>query len=312
VNGSWDQRRALVTGASGMLGTALIGSLLARRATVGGLCFTHPITSTSVESLQLDLADREKIKPVISAWRPSVIIHAAALTDPERCEREPELAEAINVKATRSLAEAAEECEAKFVYISTEAVYGEAKNPHKEEDVCEPLSEYARTKLAGEYAAQIAGLPALILRTTIFGLGPWGYRSLLNWILESLLEKKEIPGFDDVEFSPLSTLDFADITLTSIEAHLSGTFNAGAKDACSKYEFARLVSDAFHLDGGLILRRHLQDGPLRGKRSRNAVLDSSSIERQLKQRLPSVRETLELFAKGVNLRDFSKEHRCTS
>lgn len=289
-------RRVLVTGASGLLGFALTRELQEAGARVCGVWSTHPVSGACAESIRCDLRDREAVAEILVQTTPEVVVHAAALTDVGLCESDPALADAVNVQATRHLAMEAARAGAALVCVSSDAVYGDAAQPHHEDDACQPLSVYARTKLAGEEAALRHAPGALVLRTTIVGTAPGDTKSLVAWLLRSFREGREVCGFQDVDFSPLFTTDFSRLLIAAVRLRLAGIWNLGASDACSKFHFARRLAEALDFDPHLVQPGKLADAALRGPRCFQSALDSRRIATALGHALPSVDEGVESFA----------------
>src|SRR5439155_17083343 len=101
----------------------------------------------------LDIRDASAVGAAIRRARPDVVLHLAAATDVDRCEREPEWAHASNAAGTRNVAAACQAVDAPLVYISTGGVFdGEKPDAYVESDTPNPLNVYAIAKLAGERA----------------------------------------------------------------------------------------------------------------------------------------------------------------
>ncbi len=130
--------RILVTGATGQLGARVVAAL-----------DDHEVLAPN--RAELDLTEPPQVERVISALAPEAIINAAGFTDVDGCERDPEQAFAVNALGLRSLAAAATRADAHVVHVSTDYVFdGRAGRPYDEWDLARPLSEYGRSKLAGE------------------------------------------------------------------------------------------------------------------------------------------------------------------
>jgi UDP-glucose 4-epimerase len=167
--------KIFITGASGKLGTALVKSF----GTASELVLldrTPTANSQSVTSYELDLSDLSSIDDIISRERPDVIIHLAAILG-SSCESDPQLAEQINVEATRKLAEFASKYGvSKFVFASTSAIYRQSEfTPTNERSNIDPQSVYGQTKLKAEQAIQAcaerSGTDFTVLRMfNIYGL----------------------------------------------------------------------------------------------------------------------------------------------
>ena len=85
-------------------------------------------------------------------WRPDLVVHAAAYTDVDGCERDPELAFRVNAVGTQNVALAAQRAGAAMLHISTNEVFdGAQRDLYREWDRPNPMSVYARSKAAGEH-----------------------------------------------------------------------------------------------------------------------------------------------------------------
>lgn len=160
-NNSAPQKSALITGAGGLLGRCMSEHLFASNWQV--IALNHQ---------QLNIADEDDVRRNIEEARPHVVINCAATTDVDRCEREPDWAYAVNERGARFLARACREFNAQFVHVSTDYVFdGEKEGFYTQEDEPNPLSIYAKSKLAGEIAANEELEKAYIIRTSwVFGV----------------------------------------------------------------------------------------------------------------------------------------------
>lgn len=130
----------------------------------------------------LDISDAGAVAAAFVRHRPDVVVHAAAWTDVDGAEADPDVAKAINAGGTRAIARAAVRTNTLLVYISTDYVFaGDRMEPYREEDPRQPLSIYGASKLAGErITARLkshlivrtswlygdeSGFPATIIRT---------------------------------------------------------------------------------------------------------------------------------------------------
>ena len=150
--------RVLVTGAGGQVGAQVVEHLAGHDV----LAAAHDV---------VDLADRDQVEQVVADFGPDAVVNAAALTNVDECERDPERAFAINALGVRNLAVAAERAGAHVVHISTDYVFdGESTRPYDEWDRVAPLSEYGRSKLGGERELAAHVRSWTIVRTSwVFG-----------------------------------------------------------------------------------------------------------------------------------------------
>jgi dTDP-4-dehydrorhamnose reductase len=173
-------RRVAITGAGGQLGTELVRAFEAAGDQV--LALARPefdITRT---------ADLERL----AAWRPDVVVNAAAWTDVDACARDPKRAMQINGEAAGAVARAAAEADAVIVQISTNEVFdGTGALAYKEDDAPHPANPYGDSKLAGERAVVDANPRHLVVRTAwLYGPGERNFPGKIRSVAERMLAEQ--------------------------------------------------------------------------------------------------------------------------
>lgn len=158
--------RLYLTGADGMLGSALTTALATNPA-------TRDWNVLGVSVRDFDIADAEAVCRSIDRFRPHIVVHTAAHAIVDDCERDPALALRVNVAGVRNVVDACRRTGSKLVYVSSDYVFdGVAPPPggYRENDIPNPLSVYGLTKLAGEHTSRLLGDRALSVRTSwLFG-----------------------------------------------------------------------------------------------------------------------------------------------
>jgi dTDP-4-dehydrorhamnose reductase len=131
---------------------------------------------------QLDITDATAVRAVFEREQPALVINAAAYTAVDAAEHDVPTAQAVNARAVRHVAEAAERVGARVVQLSTDFVFaGTQDRPYRPDDATHPLSVYGRTKEAGEREVLRLGAGGLVLRTA------WVYASHgRNFVLRML------------------------------------------------------------------------------------------------------------------------------
>lgn len=161
---------------------------------------------------ELDIADHEALAAVFERERPSVVINAAAYTDVDRAEIEPDLAWRVNAEGPRILAGLAARCGTLLVHISTDYVFdGSKRQPYIEDDPTSPLNVYGKTKLAGEEALKASDARFVIVRTARL-FAPWG-ESFVSKVLRQARSGEKLCIAEDLGGSPTYAVDLAETIL---------------------------------------------------------------------------------------------------
>ena len=170
---------------------------------------------------------------------PDVVLHAAAWTDVDGAEDDPQEAAAVNVGGTRHVAELG----VPLVYFSTDYVFdGRKGEPYVESDAPNPLSAYGRTKVYGEGAA---GDSAWIVRSS--GLfGPTG-KNFVQAMLDLARERDEVAVVDDQRTSPTYVGHLAQATRELLDRPF-GIWHLAAEGEATWAEFAEAIFEEAGLD----------------------------------------------------------------
>jgi dTDP-4-dehydrorhamnose reductase len=290
----------LVTGAQGFLG-ANLGHFLSDRAHRIGLARTTGTSGQFDELLDLDLSRLDGIEAAVLQARPSVVVHAAALSSHEACEADPDLAQLINVEVTDRLARAAQEVGARLILISTDAVFDGKQGNYRESDEPNPFSVYGETKLQGEQRA-CAATEALVVRTNFFGWSPSGSRSILEFFVNELSAGTQVRGFTDFTVTSMYAQHLAQAIWDLAHTSATGILHVSSSDALSKYEFGMQVANRFDLSHSLITPI-ASDPTVVPPRSRDLSLNTDLVASFLGSPTPSQSEGInQAFADSRALR----------
>jgi len=159
--------RILMTGAGGLLGGRLATLLGRRLEVVAARHMSRP--PEGLPQAPLNLLSAISLETTIDWVRPDAVVHSAAFADADACEKNPERAEALNVRASRILARLCKDRGIRMVAISTDLVFGGDRPFAKEADAAKPIMEYGRTKLLGEEAA-LEGQAVVVRVSLVHGL----------------------------------------------------------------------------------------------------------------------------------------------
>jgi dTDP-4-dehydrorhamnose reductase len=221
--------RALITGGGGQLASDL-QELLGNDA-------------RSYSHAELDIADSAAVDRAFEEVQPDVVFNCAAFHNVDVCETEPDSAWAVNVRAVRDLAGRG----AKLVHLSTNYVFdGRRDEPYGEDDLPNPRSIYALTKLAGEHAALAYGEGALVVR----GAGLYGLHgsaskggNFVQRMLKRAQEQGQLKMVADQRLQPTFTADLANALIDAVNADASGLVHVTASGACSWFEFTEAIME---------------------------------------------------------------------
>ena len=246
----------LVTGGNGLLGTKLIELCLR----IGGV---RPVSASrqpcsngflgAFEFHQVDLVEVGKAEALLSSVRPQLVIHTAAMTDVDGCERQPDAAWQANVVAAEHVARACRATGAHLVHLSTEYVFDGRDGPYGEDDPPNPISVYGRSKLASERAVLAHRPEAAIARTTVlYGHAPNVRPNFVTWLLGELRARRPVRVVDDQVGSPTLADNLAEMCLGLALGRAAGVYNTVGADVLDRYAFAQVAAEVFGLDAGLI------------------------------------------------------------
>ena len=243
--------------------------------------------------IEADLTDTASVQRAVAEARPQAIIHTAAMTDVDRCEREPELAWAVNVDGTGHVAEAARAAGAHLVFVSTDYVFSGEAGPYSETDATDPRSVYGKSKLAAEQVVQERCPDAAIARTsTLYGNAPGARRNFVGWLLAQLQGGAELTVVTDQVSSPTLADKLAEMLLALSAARASGVYHTVGGECLSRYELARAVADCFGYDASHIKPGRTADLRQDAPRPAHSGLVAEKIARDTGVRPLTLREGL--------------------
>ena len=261
--------KILLMGSQGQVGQALAQTLPA----IGEL--------VAWSRADLDLTQVEQIVPQVIAQHPDVIINAAAYTAVDRAESEPALAHQINAEVPKRLAQAASECGAKLIHLSTDYVLDGKKNrPYQTTEVTQPLGIYGQSKRAGELAVQAHCQQHAILRTA-WVYGAAGSGNFVKTMLRLSETRDALNVVDDQIGGPTPARSIAQAVLAITGAlrggQTGGTYHFAGAPVTSWAGFAR---ETFARAGRDVTVTGIPttDYPTPATRPLNSRLDCTTLE----------------------------------
>lgn len=284
--------RLLVTGGSGLLGSKIV-----KQAKNGYMVVpTYHAHALFLNSVKLDIANKQEVFKVIQHFKPQIVIHTAAETNVDKCEINKTWAWKANSEGTRNIAEACAKINAKLIYVSTDYVFDGDKGFYVEVDEPNPVNYYGKTKLKGEEFVKTNCKDYVIARASvIYGWHLWK-ANFTTWVINSLRCCKRIEVVDDHYNSPILADNLAQALLEITKKGLNDTYHTSGSERINRYEFAVKIAKTFHLDTSLIKPIRMSNLKIWvAKRPRDSSLRIDKAQKQLKTRLLNIEESLEIM-----------------
>lgn len=257
---------------------------------------------TALGHSDLDICDRFASHRTIAEHRPDLVINAAAYTAVDEAEEEREQARMVNVEGPRNLALACRAAGAALIHLSTDFVFdGKKLGAYRENDPPVPLSQYGRSKLAGEEAVRGALERHLVIRLS-WVFGPYG-RNFVKTILRLAREREVLRVVADQRGCPTYTGDIAE-ALSRVVDRLAipataefGTYHLCGSPPVSWHGFAETIVGRAKDHTALLVQEVVPistpEYPLPARRPPNSTLDCSRFARQFDYASPPWMDGLE-------------------
>jgi dTDP-4-dehydrorhamnose reductase len=231
--------KILLTGAAGMLGSALCPTLTQRKHEV----FATDLSPSDEEIKFLDVRDYGKTKETVRKVQPDMVMHLAAETDVDKCELEPDHAFLTNSIGTQNVTLVCQKQNIPMVYISTIGVfYGDKHEPYTEFDNPNPINVYGQSKLEGEKIVQSLLNRYYIVRAGwMVGGGPKRDKKFIAKIINQLNKTKVLKAVNDKIGSPTYTVDFSKCLSDLIETGYYGLYHCTNKGYGSRFDVAKKI-----------------------------------------------------------------------
>ena len=273
--------KILLAGAEGQLGSVV-------RSGFGA----HQVIAPS--ETDLDICDRRQVEATLDRARPDLLLNAAAYTDVDGAESEPEAAFAVNARGPGILAVATERRGIPILHISTDFVFdGEAGRPYDERDETGPCSVYGQSKLEGEEAVRHANPQHFVVRTSWL-YAPEGRNFPLTML--ELAKRPEVRVVNDQFGSPTFAPHLRDGLVELVERASWGTYHLAGRGVASWYDLANALYRRLGVET-VVLPVPTSEFPRPAARPRCSALTTVQEPRIL---LPSWEEGLRVFAAAIS------------
>lgn len=293
--------KLLITGAGGLYGSRLVEFAKAKKLEV----YPSDIQNSSNQEnfVKLDVTDKGSIDEAFRRIKPDVVVHAATLTDVDKCELNQQLAWKINVAGTKNMADASKSNEAFFIYISTDYVFNGLTGCYKEDDPLDPINFYGLTKAKAEEIVRNTFESYCIARpSVIYGSTPAaGKVNFGLWLINKLRSGERAKIITDQWISPTLNSSLAEMTLEVIDRKLTGTFHLSGATRISRFDFSKHVCQIFGLDENLIDPVKSASFGWPAKRPVDSSLDASKAQQVLSNKPLEIVSALKRLKKEMDL-----------
>ncbi len=286
--------KILVTGANGMLGVDLCAELTSAGHTVIRADSGIRDGLSLPAWVRIDVTSTKEVAECVLYHQPDAVIHAAAYTDVDGCERDPDLAYRVNALGTWNVAAVCGTHHITLFYISTDFVFdGSKKEPYTEFDVPNPISSYGASKLAGErYVASLCSRHFIVRTSWMFGAHG---KNFPDAILRKAGAQSEIGVVCDQIGSPTYAPDLSRALVALLESPLYGTYHITNAGHCSWHEFAKKAVELAGVKGVEIKPMPATAWPSPTRRPAYSVLRHYALELQGRDNLPPWADALNRF-----------------
>lgn len=249
--------RVLLTGSNGFVGRQIAHQLLSDPEIV--LCCTSASPNANpalsgVQFRQLSFENLEGLVALVDTFRPTHIIHTAAISKVDVCANEPMLAQRVNVEAVDVLAKAALQHDAHLTFLSTDFVFDGTQGPYSEEEETSPINAYGTTKLAAETILQHSAVRSAILRTIlVYGNTDSTQRTnFFLWVYDKLKAGESIQVVNDQRRAPTWVEDLSRACIAAMRQGTEGVLHISGTELMSVYEMALKIAQYWRFDESLV------------------------------------------------------------
>lgn len=276
-----------------------VAIVLGGRGTLGvALCAELPRAgwrlAAGLGRAECDIRDGAALRALFDRLRPTAVFNAAAYTDVDRAETEPEIAMAVNGQGAETVARAAAAAGAAIVHYSTDFVFdGELERPYDERDRPSAQGSYARSKVTGDDLVAAAAPRHFILRVgCLYGHGG---RNFPSTIVRRLRAGETVRADRERLGSPTWVRDVARVSTALAATDFYGLYHCTAQGQTSWADFARLAAATLGLPADRALGVPTSALPMKAPRPRRAILDNRALRLRGLDTLPTWQDALGAF-----------------
>ncbi|RJR16795.1 MAG: NAD(P)-dependent oxidoreductase [Nitrospiraceae bacterium] len=267
-------KKLLLTGASGFLGWNICREAY-KEWEITGTVFTHPVRIKGIKIIQTDLTRFREFKKIFKEIGPDAVIHTAALSSPDYCQKHKSGTRKINVDVPVYIAGLCADAGIPFVFTSSDLVFDGFNAPYKEDDPVGPVNLYGEQKVLAEEGVMKRYPGAAVCRMPLmFGDPGPAASSFFQTMLTAFRNGSELRLFEDEYRTPVSGRTAARGLLIAIEK-MNGLVHLGGRERISRYNFGLLMMGVLGARHAKLIRCCQKDLTMAASRPPDISLDSS-------------------------------------
>jgi dTDP-4-dehydrorhamnose reductase len=289
-------RRLLVIGSRGFLG-AIAAQEAALEYEVIGASRT---AGAQLNELQIDVRDEGSVRSAFQIAQPDAVVLLSAISDIDRCEKDPEEARAVNLRGAEHIVNACSRSKVRLLFTSTGAVFDGRLHGYTEECPVSPVSVYGQTKAEAEKLVLAFGRSAIVVRLSLV-LG-FGASSGTNSLMDKLKERwvrgeiVALPVFE--QRNPIDAVTASRFMIELLrKPEASGIFHIGCKESITRHHLGLKLASRMGYPGQ-VSEEH-QPAPGRAPRGPDHYLLTEKLRRTCQTPVPSCDQAIERCFDGL-------------
>ncbi len=269
------KKRLLITGTSGFLGRHLC-KLAATDFQILAAGRDPARQPRGTEPVLVDFLQPEQAANILERCAFDAAVHAAAMAEPNICEKQPRDSQLVNVEATARIAELCARRGVPMLSISTDLVFDGTRAPYREDDPMAPINTYGQHKAKAEESVLRAHSGNAVLRLPmLYGRPDYSERNFLASLLQQLAAGQRLRLFSDEIRTPVHAEDAARGILLALKQGYAGRLHLGGTERVSRAEFGRTLTEVMGLGEDRIENMRQADWKMAAARPADVSLDSS-------------------------------------
>ncbi len=242
-----NKKKILITGSHSLLGKYLVEEL---RNDFKLILTTHCLKHTTYKILNtkynLDITNPSEVHHTVNQYQPDFVIHLAAVSNIDFCEKNQQLAHQVNVQGTKNIINTLKGSNTLLFFLSSSMVFDGKNSPYKEMDQPNPINYYGRTKYTAEQLIQNSDVNSIIIRSsTMYGIPPSGARDNdYSYYLKKLSQSQPLYLVNDRWYNPVPASFVARVIreLIADKSRKNGEiFHIGGADRTNRYDFVKAL-----------------------------------------------------------------------